>query len=315
VDSKSSDKRIGTRIGRYAVESVIGAGGMANVYAATDDTGAWCALKILHRPLSMDEVAVARFFEEAYLVNSVKHPGVCRIVDDGVSEDKCPYLVMDLLQGETLDALLEAQKSLPVAEALALGIDIADTLTSVHGAGIIHRDLKPANLFVTFAGAVKVLDFGVGKGKNLAMKTLEGVLLGTPAFMSPEQAIGSGSDKIDARADVFSLGAVVFRMIAGENVHTATDSYSRWFAAATEHPRSLATAAPGAPPKVVEVIDRALAFDREERWPSASAFLVALREARASLGTSPSTTPLASTGGRDGSFFSMLAELRDVDKP
>lgn len=310
MDQKSSDKRLGTKVGPYTIRSVIGAGGMANVYAATDESGAWCALKVLHRPLAGDEVAVARFFEEAYLVNSVKHPGVCRVVDDGVSEDKSPYLVMDLLQGETLELRLEAQRSLPVLEALDLGIDVADTLTSVHAAGIIHRDLKPPNLFVTFSGAVKVLDFGVGKGRSIAMKTLEGVLLGTPAFMSPEQAIGSRSDKIDARSDVFSLGAVLFRSIAGENVHTATDSYTRWFAAATEHPRSLAVAYPEAPAKVVEVVDRALAFDREERWPSASAFLVALREARTTI--AGSTAPLPSHP-KEGSFMSMLNDLREPE--
>ena len=313
MDPRSTDKRIGTHVGPYKLERVIGAGGMANVYAARDAKGGWCALKILHRPLSIDEVTVARFFEEAYLVSKVKHPGVVQIVDDGTTEDKCPYLVMDLLEGETLDDRLEADTKLLVHEALDLGIEIADTLTVVHAAGIIHRDLKPANLFVTLSGSVKVLDFGVGKGKNLAMKTLEGVLLGTPAFMSPEQAVGSGSDKIDARSDIFSLGAVLFRTIAGENVHTATDSYARWFAAATQHPRSLAVAAPDVHPKVVEAIDRALAFDRDGRWPSASAFLSALREARKVVAVSPSTAPAISHLA-EGSFISMLKDLHDPEK-
>jgi serine/threonine protein kinase len=308
--STAANKRIGTKIGPYTVVSHIGGGGMASVFSVTDANGGWAALKILHRPLSIDEVAVARFFEEAYLVNSVKHPGVCRIVDDGVSEDRCPYLVMELLEGENLDERLEAQGTLPLGETIALGIDVADTLTSVHEAGIVHRDLKPPNLFVTFSGAVKLLDFGVGKSRATALKTMEGVLLGTPGFMSPEQAIGTGKNKMDGRTDIFSLGAVLFRAITGENVHNAKDSQARWFAAATQQARSLGEVVPNLPEEVVTAVDRALVFDREGRWPTASAFRQALERARRSLddGMAKSRNPPP-----QGSFIAMLHELHDGD--
>lgn len=309
MNKPSTDKRIGASVGRYTVHGVIGTGGMANVYAATDDAGGWCAVKILHRALATDEVAVARFFEEAYLVNRVKHPGVCRIVDDGVTEDRCPFLVMDLLNGETLESRIEGEVKLPVVDVLDIGIDVADTLTAVHEAGIIHRDLKPANLFLTFSGAVKLLDFGVGKGKALAGKTVEGMLLGTPSYMSPEQAVGSGTDKVDARSDVYSLGAVLFRLVSGETVHVADDSYRRWFAAATEHARSLVEAAPSTHPSVVAVIDTALMFEKEDRWPSASAFLSALRDAKRAVVASSAAPGVAPMG----SFISMLNDLKDPD--
>ena len=126
MNKPSTDKRIGASVGRYTIHNIIGTGGMANVYAATDDTGGWCAVKILHRALATDEVAVARFFEEAYLVNRVKHPGVCRIVDDGVTADRCPFLVMDLLNGETLESRIEGEVKLPVVEVLDIGIDVAE---------------------------------------------------------------------------------------------------------------------------------------------------------------------------------------------
>lgn len=308
--STAANKRLGTKIGPYTVVSHIGGGGMASVFSVTDANGGWAALKILHRPLSIDEVAVARFFEEAYLVNSVKHPGVCRIVDDGVSEDRCPYLVMELLDGENLDERLEAQGTLPLGEAIELGIDVADTLTSVHEAGIVHRDLKPPNLFVTLSGAVKLLDFGVGKSRATALKTMEGVLLGTPGFMSPEQAIGTGKNKMDGRTDIFSLGAVLFRAITGENVHNAKESQARWFAAATQQARSLGEVVPNLPEEVVTAVDRALVFDREGRWPTASAFRQALERARRSLddGMAKSHHPPP-----QGSFIAMLHELHDVD--
>ncbi len=300
------NKRLGTRVGPYLVNSVIGRGGMATVYAVSDDAGHRRALKILHLPLTTDDTAVARFFEEAYLVNRVKHPGVVPVLDDGVSEDRCPYLVMELLEGETVDSYLASKGKLTVGDALDLGIDVADTLTVVHRAGIVHRDLKPANLFLTLQGSVKVLDFGVGKSMAIAGKTQEGMLLGTPNYMSPEQAMGSGTEKIDGRADVFSLAAVMFRALSGAYVHEGESTYAQWFAAATKPARSLREVAPELPQEIVSVVDGGLAQNRDDR-PTAEQFHASLVAARKFLAGD------AGAGG-EGSFVAMIHELADLHK-
>ena len=306
MSTGKESSRVGTKVGAYSLERAIGHGGMATVYAARGPGGATFAMKVLHHPLTTDEIVVARFFEEAYLVNSVKHPGVCRVVDDGVSEDRCPYLVMELLDGESLEACLAARGKLTVGDALDIGIDAADTLKAVHAAGIVHRDLSPGNVFLTTQGTVKILDFGVGKGKALIAKTLEGSLLGTPAFMSPEQATGSGKDVVDGRSDVFSLGAVLFRALSGRNVHDAETTVAQWFSAARKPAPSLREVAPDMPEEIVRTIDAALAFERDSR-PDAAAFHASLVSARAFLRGdvgAPAET----------SFVAMITELRDLQK-
>ncbi len=303
------NKRVGTRIGRYTVDRLIGLGGMASVYAVTDTSGAHFAMKVLHHPLTTDDVAVARFFEEAYLANSVKHPGVCSVSDDGVSEqDRCPYLVMELLFGETLDARLEQEGCLTVGDALEVTLAFADTLTQVHAAGIVHRDIKPPNMFRTSAGVWKLLDFGVGKSRAIAMKTVAGSLLGTPAYMAPEQALGASV--VDGRADVFSLGAVLFQCLSGEVLHPGLDAYAAWFAAATTPARSLAEITADAPAELVHLVDRALAFDREARWPTAAAFHAATLRVRASMSDEMAQSRRALGVGPEGSFLRMLDELK-----
>ncbi|MBK6464331.1 MAG: serine/threonine protein kinase [Myxococcales bacterium] len=301
----TKDRRVGTRVGKYLLESIIGLGGMATVYAVADDRGARFAMKVLHRPLTADDVAVARFFEEAYLANSVKHPGVCVVIDDGVSEaDRCPYLVMELLAGQTLEDRLAEEGCLTIGESLDIAIALADTLSQVHGAGIVHRDLKPPNVFLTAAG-VKLLDFGVGKSRAIAMKTAAGTLLGTPAYMAPEQA--QGASVVDGRADVFSLGAVLFQCLVGERVHEGQDDYSAWFAAATQPARSLAVPAPEAPPALVTLVDKALAYDREQRWPTAGELRVEALRVRAAL--SDEQAQSRRRAAPDGSFIRMLDDL------
>jgi len=301
-----ANRRLGTTIGAYTIDRVIGHGGMATVYAAKSGDSKPVAMKILHLPLADDDVLVARFFEEAYLANSVKHPGVCRIVDDGVSDDRCPYLVMELLDGENLEACLAAKKTLTVGDTLDIGIDLADTLKAVHKANIVHRDLKPANIFLTRQGTVKVLDFGVGKSSSLAPKTLEGSLLGTPAFMAPEQAMGSGTDLVDGRADVFSVAAVLFRCLSGHNVHEADTTFAQWFAAAKKKARSLREVAPELPEEIVKTVDHGLAFERDAR-PSAAEFHAELVATRTFLRGD------AGAAG-EGSFVTMIHELRDLHK-
>src|SRR4051812_44040496 len=207
--SQQAERRVGTIIGsKWRVDSVLGSGSMAAVYAVTHRNGARAALKILHPTLCTDPAVCERFLGEGYLANSVKHTGIVRVLDDGVTDDGCVFLVMDLLEGETLEALRQRRDNrIPVIEALDISDKLMDVLSAVHQAGIIHRDLKPQNVFVCGDGQVKLLDFGVARvfDRGAASKlSMFGLVLGTPSFMSPEQALGS-RDKVDHQSDIWSL--------------------------------------------------------------------------------------------------------------
>ena len=186
--------RIGQTLGgRWRLEAVLGLGGMAAVYAARHRAGARVAIKMLHQRFSGDREVCRRFRREAYLANAVGHPSVVVISDDDCAEDGTPFFVMELLEGESVEALRQrAGGRVDVATAARIALATLDVLAVAHDKGIVHRDLKPSNLFLTHAGEVKVLDFGVaGCTRSLSgdsAATRPGTLLGTPAFMAPEQA-------------------------------------------------------------------------------------------------------------------------------
>ncbi len=277
---------------KWRVDSLLGSGSMAAVYAVTHRNGARAALKILHPTLCADAAVCERFLGEGYLTNSVKHPGIVRVLDDGLTDDGCVFLVMDLLEGETLDSLRERRGGrLPVLETLDLADKLMDVLAAVHQAGIIHRDLKPQNVFLTNDGMVKLLDFGVARLLDQRAKSngsLFGVVLGTPSFMSPEQALGA-RENIDHRSDVWSLGALLFTALTGETVHLGANVQARLLAAATVRARSIGVVMPELPPPIASAIDVALRFQRDERWQTVDAFRRALKEARVTAGlASPS---------------------------
>ncbi|HEV3192426.1 MAG TPA: serine/threonine-protein kinase [Polyangiaceae bacterium] len=265
--------------GKYRLDRVLGVGGMAVVYKATHRNQAEFAIKMLHPELSMREDIRNRFLREGYAANSVKHPGVVRIVDDDVAEDGAAFLVMDLLDGLPCDGLAPSEGGrVPIDVACSIALQLLEVLAAAHAQGIIHRDIKPANLFVLRDGTVTVLDFGIARVRDTmgsgAHATGTGMLLGTPAYMAPEQAIGKASD-IDVRADIWAVGATIFGLASGENVHDAETAPQLLVKLATEQPRSLATRVPTAPPAVVAVVDRALMLDKVLRWPTA----VAMRDA------------------------------------
>jgi serine/threonine protein kinase/tetratricopeptide (TPR) repeat protein len=296
-------RRVGAVLkGKYRLEAVLGLGGMAVVYKATHRNRAQFAIKMLHGELSMREDIRARFLREGYAANSVKHPGAVRVVDDDVAEDGAAFLVMDLLEGATVEELWErADRHLPVPVAAAIVHQLLDVLTAAHAAGIVHRDIKPANLFVTTDGTVKVLDFGIARvleGAAGAQST-RGVPIGTPTFMAPEQALARSSE-IDARTDVWAAGATLFALVSGVTVHEGATAAGILAHAATEPARSLADVAPDIPSLVVGVVDRALAFDAAMRWPSAEAMRDALAVAcEVGFGALPSKVTLASLVTRD----------------
>jgi serine/threonine-protein kinase len=283
-DFVRASQRVGQVLrGKYRIDRVIGVGGMAAVYAATHRNQKTFAVKVLHRELSFNDDIRNRFLREGYAANSVRHPGAVAVLDDDVAEDGAAFLVMELLDGSSVEGLLEQHGGrLAAAYVLGIGHQLLDTLAAAHLQGIVHRDIKPANLFLTREGQVKVLDFGIARVRDAATTgsnvTGTGVLLGTPAFMAPEQAVGKSTD-IDAQTDLWTVGATLFTMASGNLVHQGETGTHLMVLAATTPARSLASVLPAAPAPLVAIVDRALSFAKAGRWPSAEAMRDALRDA------------------------------------
>jgi serine/threonine-protein kinase len=235
------------------------------------------AVKVLHRELTVEPSVRARFLGEGYATNRVAHPGVVRILDDAVAEDGSVFLVMELLDGETLDARWErGGRRLPVGEVVTYLRDLLDVLVAAHRRGVVHGDLKPENLFITRDGKLKVLDFGVARLRGAAPTGMTpGFLLGTPAFMPPEQALGRASE-VDALSDIWAVGATGFALLTGRFVHGGETVEELLIQAGTQPAPSLRTVSPRLPQSVAAVIDRALAFEKSARWASAHAMRDAL---------------------------------------
>ena len=280
---RAAKGRVGTVVnGKWTIDARIGSGGMATVYAATHRNGHRAALKMLHTQLSRDESTRARFLREGYVANAVGHDGVVRVEDDGVTEDGCAFLVLELLEGETVEARrTRTNGAMNLEEVLDVGDAALDALAAAHEKGIVHRDVKPDNVFITWDAQVKLLDFGLARMKAMqAEDTKTGVTIGTPEFMAPEQAQGK-REEVDALSDVWALGATMFTAITGQYVHDATNLHEQLIASATVRARSVRALAPTVPASVAVVIDRALELDKKDRWESAREMQRALRAARA----------------------------------
>ena len=275
--------RVGQTLnGKWQVDRLIDVGGMGAVYEATHRNGRRAALKVLHARFALEPEVRRRFLREGYVANKIGHPGAVAILDDDIAQDGAPFLVMELLDGESLSATLSRRGGvLPVVEALAITGQVLEVLTAAHDHGIIHRDLKPGNIFVTKTGHAKLLDFGLARvrdGTSSLAPTAVGIVMGTAGYMAPEQARGQ-SDQIDARSDIFSVGAVLFRAISGRRVHEMKTAFDMTLAAMKDRAPSLSTVAPSAGPALVAAVDGALAFEKERRWQSAAAMFEALRAA------------------------------------
>jgi serine/threonine-protein kinase len=272
-------ERVGTVVRRkYRLDRLLGLGGMAAVFAATHRNGSRVALKVLHPELARFPEVRARFLREGYVANLIGHPGVVRVIDDDDDDaEGTSFLVIELLEGETLDEHRERSGGrLPLVETLQYVDRLLDVLAAAHDQGIVHRDLKPDNLFLTSNRELKVLDFGIARLLDGTGATASGQLLGTPAFMAPEQANGH-IRAIDARTDLWSVGAVLFLLVTGTTVHEAVTDTERLIFAATQPARPIERVAPWLGPDVATVINRALAFDRDARWPNARSMQEALR--------------------------------------
>jgi serine/threonine protein kinase len=213
----------GTKLGPYEILAPLGAGGMGEVYRARDTRlDRAVAVKVVSSSVSSDPVRLQRFEREARAISALQQPNICTLFDVG-RQDGTDYLVMEYLEGQNL-ALRLVKGPLPLALTLRYGIEIADALDTAHRRGIVHRDLKPANIFVTARGECKVLDFGLAKLEETSpsemptltgteMLTSPGMTVGTVSYMSPEQARG---EPLDARTDIFSLGAVRYEAVTGK---------------------------------------------------------------------------------------------------
>src|SRR6516162_2024451 len=270
----------GMKLGPYEIQSLLGAGGMGEVYRARDtrlDRSA--ALKVLPALLSSDPARKQRFEREARAIAALQHPNICTLHDVG-QQQGIDYLVMEYLEGETLAERL-TKGPLPPEQFLRFGVETTDALDIAHRRGIVHRDLKPGNIFLTTHGECKVLDFGLAKLEesqaepeklatvtaNQKILTTPGLVIGTVAYMSPEQARG---EELDARSDIFSLGAVLFEMATGQLAFTGNTSAMTFKAILDETPVPPTQLNKALPQKLDEIVGKALEKDRELRYQHAS---------------------------------------------
>jgi hypothetical protein len=269
---EKANERIGQWIkGKYRIDQLLGIGGMAAVYASTHRNGSRLALKILHTEFARDENVKGRFLREGYVANKVEHPGRVAILDDDETEAGEAFLVMELLEGETLQQVWKRyNRKVPPVEALRVTEAVLDTLGPFHDLNVIHRDLKPANIFVTNEGVVKLLDFGVAQLREAGAgeMTRAGTALGTPSYMSPEQAMGK-SDNLDGRSDVFAMGATLYALLSGQRLHHGKSDNEAFILAATQPAPSVARIAPELPLEVIALVDKALQWDRRNRFANA----------------------------------------------
>ncbi|HEX9296459.1 MAG TPA: serine/threonine-protein kinase [Polyangiaceae bacterium] len=275
--TRRAELRVGELIrGRWRLDVLLGMGGMAAVYAATHRNGKRVAIKMLHGELSSNVSIRQRFIDEGYVANRVGHPGAVSVIDDDIAEDGSVFLVMDLLEGETLEGRLRRYGRLRPSEVLLLTIGLLDVLAAAHDKGIVHRDIKPDNIFITREGDVKLLDFGIARliQPGRARTTQSGATMGTPAFMAPEQARGRW-EQLDGRTDLWGVGATMFVQLTGRQVHEADTVNEELLCAMTNPAPSLAKVLPGSHEALVDLVDRALSFEQEDRWANARAMQAA----------------------------------------
>jgi eukaryotic-like serine/threonine-protein kinase len=278
----TSDRRVGSLLsGRWLLKRVLGSGGTATIYEAQDGVGARVAVKIVHPGLSTDETTRLRLLREAYIAREVAHPGVVQVFETGTDELGAPFLVMELLEGRSLELMRrDSGGRLPVPFVVSVAERVLEVLAAAHQRSVIHRDLKPGNLFATDDDRIKVLDFGIADSRRidprLSANTEHGQLMGTPAFMPSEQALGRWQE-VDHRSDLWALGATMFTLLTGRTVHDARDKSEQLALAMSTPVRPVRSVMSDLPSPLENAIDGALAFDRDARWQSAEEMLAALR--------------------------------------
>jgi hypothetical protein len=288
--------------GKYRIGARLGEGGMGAVFAAENiDIGRRVAIKVLHPDYASDQDLAARFRQEARAAAAIGHPGIVDVLDLGVTESGSTYIVMERLDGETLGGRVAREGRLPVAEAVRVVDAVLDALAAAHAAGIIHRDLKPDNVFLPARGpvAAKLLDFGISKfagGDGDVALTQSGVVMGTPLYMSPEQARGERA--IGAATDIYAVGAILYEALAGRPPFHGR-SYNEVIARVMMEPHPpLGSKRPETPPALCALVDAMLAKDPAERPAGADSARRALRRI-AGLDGAPPEAELRVTRGSD----------------
>ena len=281
---------IGQSLGHYRIDAKLGQGGMGVVYRAFDThLDRPVAIKILRADATASPDRRRRFVQEAKAASALNHPNIIHIYDIN-SSDGTDFIAMEFVEGKTLDQLI-GKTGLPLKDTLRYSIQIADALARAHAAGIVHRDLKPANIIVGEDGRVKVLDFGLAKLTEATVdhdadtatmpaenfQTEEGLIVGTVAYMSPEQAEGK---KVDARSDIFSVGSVLYEMVSGRRPFEGATKLSMLSAVLHKEPPPLGELAPDAPAELEKIISRCLRKDLDRRAQHIGDIKLALEDLR-----------------------------------
>ncbi|HEX2060658.1 MAG TPA: protein kinase, partial [Thermoanaerobaculia bacterium] len=303
--------RQGARLGPYRIDAEIGAGGMGQVFRATDTRlDREVAVKVLPPDRWSDPKLRNRFEREARALSSLSHPNLCALYDVGELTESgvtVPWLVMELLHGETLRERLDAGR-LGIRKALTFAAQIASGLAAAHAKGVVHRDLKPENVFIVEGELLKILDFGLAvtttanDDASTAMRTDPGMVMGTAHYMSPEQIRGV---PLDARSDIFSLGIVLFEMLTGRVPFHARSSVETMNAILIEEPPAM----PGIPEAVETIVQRCLEKDPNQRFASAKDLAFALETTAKTITSSTPRSPLPAKRGEgqgEGQFKKII---------
>ncbi|MDD4851427.1 MAG: Stk1 family PASTA domain-containing Ser/Thr kinase [Gemmiger sp.] len=273
------DNIIGSKLdGRYLVESLIGVGGMANVYRGTDSkTGDAVAVKVLKEEFLDNEELVRRFKNESKAISILDHPNIVKVYDVSVT-DTMQYIVMEYIDGITLKEYLK-QRGGPLTwkEVVHFATQILSALDHAHSKGIVHRDVKPQNIMLLANGSIKMMDFGIARFSRAQSQTVSDKAIGSVHYISPEQAKG---DKTDARTDLYAVGVMLYEMLSGRLPFDGSGAVSIAIKQISDAPTPLAQIAPDVPQGLRQITERAMAKDPEERYPSAAAMLEAVNEFR-----------------------------------
>src|SRR5215510_343416 len=310
VPNDSGGALVGKLIGHYRIESLIGVGGMGEVYLARDERlGRKAAVKLLTNSLTTDDTQLSRFKNEARTASALNHPNILTVYEIG-AEGNVQFIATEFIEGITLRAALASGK-MSAHKTLEIAVEVASALAAAHDAGVVHRDIKPENIMLRPDGYVKVLDFGIAKlaeqlpasdyhrvETTALLQTRPGLVLGTAHYMSPEQARGQ---KVDARSDIWSLGVVLYEMLAGNPPFRGETPSDCIAAILTAEPAPLSSVSPDVPAKLESILQRALRKNTDERYQTSKEMLIELRNLKAKLEAGSSLSQIKSVHDRNAS--------------
>jgi serine/threonine protein kinase len=277
----SDDPRIGTRIGEYDVDGLLGQGGMGKVYRATGPDGTRIALKLVKEDYARDETFRRRFYREARIAQMVKHPHVVPVLDTGEHEG-LPFMAQRFIDGESLDEKLKREGPLDIATAVRIVTDVAAGLEALWAAGMVHRDVKPANILLDESGQAYITDFGLAKDTQGSLLTLPGQALGSMDYMAPEQIRG---EPVSAASDIYALGCVMYECMCGRPPFADVQGMRILWAHLQDEPPDPASFRSDLPPEFVRTLMVAMAKSGDQRPATAGEYARMLAEAAATSGS------------------------------